>query len=70
MQLDPSGLGGAGTAPAASQQFSSLAAEVFQIAQGACEFQDAGHVRLANVLALRHRIPLSHARVFAEAVRP
>ena len=70
MQRDPSGLGGAGTAPSASQTVSCLAAEAVQIAQGACEFQDAGHVRLANVLALRHRIPLSHARVFAEAVRP
>lgn len=70
MQLDPSGLGGAGTAPAASQTVSSLAAEAQEIAQGACEFQDSGHARLAHVLALRHRILLSHARVLAEAVKP
>ena len=70
MQLETSGLGGAGTAPAASQTVSSLAAESFPITQMAHEFQDSGHVRLANVLALRHRILLSHARVIAMELRP
>jgi hypothetical protein len=69
-QLETSGLGGVGAAPAASQQNSSLAAEAFQIAQGACEFQDDIHAQLARVLALRHGILLSHARVIATELRP
>jgi hypothetical protein len=70
MQLRTSGLGGDCNAPAASLQFSSLAAESFPITQMAHDFQDDSHAQLARVLALRHRILLSHARVFAEAVKP
>jgi hypothetical protein len=70
MQLDPSGLGGVGAAPTASQQFPRMAAESSPITQIAHDFQDDIHAQLARVLALRHGILLSHARVFAEAVRP
>lgn len=70
MQLRTSGLGGDCNAPAASLQFSSLAAERFPITQTAHEFQDDSHAQLAHVLALRHRILLSHARVIATELRP
>jgi hypothetical protein len=42
-----------------------------KLAQGECRFLDVDGLELhAEVLARRHRIFLSHARVYAQAVRP
>jgi hypothetical protein len=65
-QLDKSGLGGAGTAPAASQTVSSRAAEAQEIAQEPGAFKDAGLCWLASCLARRHRVALAVATVAAE----
>jgi hypothetical protein len=66
MQLDPSGLGGAGTAPAASQTFSCLAAEAQGVSQEPGAFKDVGLCWLAECLARRHRVALAVTKVAAE----
>jgi hypothetical protein len=65
-QLETSGLGGVGAAPAASQTVPNLAAESSPITQMAHEFQDVGLCWLASCLARRHRVALSVATVAAE----
>lgn len=68
MQHDHSGHGGAANAPDALKQAGREANA--KLAQGDFSFPDIAVERRAEVLAFRHRIPLTHARVFAEAVRP
>lgn len=69
VKLDTSGRGGAANAPIALKQETGREANA-KLAQGDFSFPDVAVERHAEVLAFRHRIPLTHARVFAEAVRP
>jgi hypothetical protein len=68
MQHERSGRGSVADAPTASRVFGREA--VATLAQGELHFPDAGLERHAEVLARRHRIPVTHARIVVEAVRP
>lgn len=70
MQPDRDGRGCVGGAPGTLVSFSSGEAENPRLPQAAMAHQGADIGWLADTLARRHLIPLSHARVFAEAVRP
>lgn len=69
MQHERSGRGSVADAPTASKVVGREA--TVTLAQGECRFLDVDGLELhAEVLARRHRIFLSHARVYAQAVRP
>jgi hypothetical protein len=72
MQADPrSGAGGVITAPRHQAERQAVTtAGTNTLPQATIAHQGADVCWLAEALARRHLIPLSHARVFAEAVRP